>query len=231
MDSTLKEAIQNIARNRQEPFYIFDERMIERAINKFRRTFEARSLKLKIAYSIKTNPNSHIASFLRKLGTWGEVTCMEELELAQKIEFEQIIFNGIYKTEKEIELASALDAVVVLDGIKQLDDAKNVADKLGKKIRVGIRLSSYPTMSDSGTRFGLLSDGLELKGLIRSLAKSANLDLKYLHIHLGTNVIDHGKYSQALVTLIKVEELANQYGHKIDYLDIGGGMPGALDDQ
>ena len=231
MDSALKEAIQRVVSDLQEPFYIFDERAIEQAIKNFCHSFEARSLKIEIAYSIKTNSNRHIVGFLRELGAWGEATCLEEIELARNSGFKQVLFNGILKTEKEIELASALDAVIVLDGIKQFNDTKNVADKLGKKFRVGVRVSSYPVMSDAGTRFGLYSDSSELKGLIESLAQSEKLDLQFLHMHLGTNIFDCKKYSQALVTLIKVEELANQYGHKIDSLDIGGGLPGTIDDQ
>lgn len=213
------------------PFYLFDELAIENNYNLLRSMLGETKCNYLVAYSIKTNPLDSILEKLKACGGWAEATSIHEIQLAEKFKFPQIIFNGIYKSDEEMEYAAQIGAIIVLDGLQQISRIDKIANKNKKPVNVGIRISSYPILNDNGIRFGIYADDLELMQLIKSIASHKNINFCCLHMHLGTNICDPILYRLSLEKLYHISNIVKCFGVDIHYFDIGGGMPAHLDNK
>jgi len=213
------------------PFYLFDELTLEQNFSVLGSLFDSAICQSSIAYSIKTNPLDIIASKAKDCGAWAEVVSLPELQLAEQIGFKEIIFNGIYKTDEELVYAANIGALIILDGHRQVNSICKISKKIKKTIKVGIRISSFPILKDNGARFGMPDNSKKLWKLAKNLVEINNIKLCCLHIHLGTNITDPRLYGKALKTLNDIKTLMERAGAFISYLDIGGGMPGCIDDK
>jgi diaminopimelate decarboxylase len=213
------------------PFYLFDELILEHNYSVLASLFDDTSCHSSIAYSIKTNPLDIIASKVKDCGAWAEVVSLPELQLAKRCGFKEIIFNGIHKTDEELIYAANIGSFIVLDGHRQVNSICKIAEKIKKNIKVGIRISNFPILNDNGARFGLPVNSNELEKLAKDLVEISNIELCCLHIHLGTNITDPRFYSKALKSLSVVKTFIEHAGASIRYFDIGGGMPGYIDDK
>jgi diaminopimelate decarboxylase len=221
MINRLIKTIKGLNASIETPFYLFDESILEDNYKTLCSLQEDILYRFSIAYSIKTNPLEVIALKAKACGAWAEATSITELQLAKKCGFEEIIFNGIYKTEKEMIYSAEIGATIILDGKNQISRICEIAKKIEKTIKVGIRLSSFPIMNDNGIRFGINANKSELKKLATVLISNKNIDLCCLHIHLGTNINDAKFYQLALEKLYKVGIISEDSGAFIRLYDIG----------
>jgi len=213
----------------ETPFYLFDELLLEKNYRILNSILGDTNCRFSIAYSIKTNPLESIVLKLKELGALAEVTSTSELQLAERCHFDEIIFNGIYKTDAEMIYAAKIGATIVLDGYNQISRISKIATTIENKIKVGIRISSFPILNDNGTRFGIYATEPELNQIALDLVSVPNIDLCCLHMHLGTNIGDPGLYQQALERLYNIGIIMENVGACICYYDLGGGMPTCMD--
>lgn len=229
MLNQLIKTIRGLNASIKTPFYLFDESLLENNYSVLCSLLEETTCRFTVAYSIKTNPLEVIALKAKACGACAEVTSIAELQLAKECGFEEIIFNGIYKTDKEMTYAAGIGAIIVLDGRKQISRICKIASNIKKTIKVGIRISSFPILNDSGTRFGISANETELKELAKDLISNENIDLCCLQMHLGTNISDAKFYQRALGQLYKTGIMLGSLGASIRFYDIGGGMPGLIE--
>lgn len=222
-------SIQQVNVSIETPFYLFDEVLFKNNYNSLSTILDKMSCRFSIAYSIKTNPLKEIVSKAKDLGAWAEVTSYSELLSAERCGFEEIYFNGIYKTDEEMIHAARIGATIILDGHDQISRISNIAAKINKNLKVGIRISSFPILNDNGTRFGIAATEPELKQVVNNLLSISNIDLYCLHIHLGTNISNPGLYQQALDRLYKIGIIMKDLGVDVRLYDLGGGMPSCID--
>lgn len=209
------------------PYYLFDEVALSK--NYHTLTSLLYSTNFSIAYSLKTNPLTKIAAKVKEFGAWAEAVSLPELQIAYQIGFETILFNGIYKSENDLIYAINIGALIILDGKQQVDIICKLSQKIPKKVKVGLRISSFPAMQDNGTRFGFFADSNGLIEIIKQLITAKNIEICCLHCHLGTNIQSPTLYGKALKILKKVRKLVEESGATISLLDIGGGMPAHID--
>ena len=118
------------------PFYLFDcIRMLDN-ITRLRNLFSYPETDF--FYSLKTNDFIPLLRLLEKNGMQCEVESSKGLELARKIGFRKIIFNGVAKTSAELELACKKnDCIVIIDNLDELYALENITKN---KIQVGLRI-------------------------------------------------------------------------------------------
>lgn len=230
MHNRLIKTIKGLNASIETPFYLFDESLLENNYSVLSSLLEETICRFSIAYSIKTNPLEAIIVKARTCGAWAEVVSIAELQLAKKYGFEEIIFNGIYKTDKEMTYGAKIGATIILDGSNQISRICEIAKKMNETIKVGIRISSFPILNDNGTRFGIYTNESELKRLARMLISNKNIDLCCLHMHLGTNINDAKFYQLALGQLYDIGIKLESLGASIRLYDIGGGMPSCIEE-
>ncbi len=202
------------------------------------RLLEARSHhpKLKLCFASKANNLLGVLRVVRAAGIDVEVNSGGELFKALRAGFrpEQIEMNGISKTETEI--AEAIEAgiyAINLDSPYELELVEKVAAKLKKRANVTIRLvAGVGTRSLAAlqtalftSKFGV-SPGHAREMMLRAVAKPELINLAGVHIHVGSQTPDPEPYIDAFSAMWEhLLWLHKETGHKLQHINIGGGIP------
>lgn len=217
------------------PLFVFSESRIKHNIERLKRAETAIERPLKICYAAKANSTMAILRVVKEAGCDLEINSGGELWKALKIGFtgEQIIFNG---TSKEIwEIEDAINAgiyAIQVDSLFELSLIEAAARRLNKRANVSLRLvPEIETKTHSGlqtalltSKFGMMPD--EALRAFHTYKDSEFLDLRGIHLHIGSQNPEAEPYSDALRALF--ENLARIYketGVKLSHLNLGGGFP------
>lgn len=178
----------------------------------------------RVVYSYKTNCIPGILKEIHSEGIGAEVISPYELWLAEQLNVpgEEIIYNGVNKTEESLVRAIELGVLSInIDCLPEIERIAAVARRLKRKARVGIRLGFLET-----TQFGLeLESGEAMEACRRISRHSDCLDLNTVHFCVASNVKDSGTHRHfARKSLGFIHALKAQEGINIRYLDLGGGV-------
>jgi diaminopimelate decarboxylase len=207
------------------PLCVIDESALRAAYARVARAFRAGWPDTIVAASVKTNYLSAVVAVLRDGGAWGEVVSGFEYRLCRDLGIPgaQIVFNGPWKADADIQLAFEERATLNLDGDDELARAAALARRFDSPRAVGLRCSmqlNYPPWD----KFGFSIESGHALEAARAVAAEERLSLEGLHVHVGTYVPDpelYGRAAEALITLAL--RLERELGIAIRYLDLGGG--------
>ncbi|MFQ5763367.1 MAG: hypothetical protein ACE5GT_00420 [Rhodospirillales bacterium] len=208
------------------PLFIISEKKLRSLYRGFRQCFTEAGIKTVVAYSYKTNYLPAVCAILHEEGAWAEVVSGMEYTLARKlgVEPERIIFNGPYKAREELETALGEGALVNIDGFSELSAVDQVANNLGRPVRVGIRIN-FQHGPAPWTKFGFNDENGDSQRALEQIAARPNMRLEMLHNHSGTFVLFHEVYSKAADVLIDTAQRARELGLAPTMIDFGGGFP------
>ncbi len=192
--------------------------------------------KIKLCYASKANNTLGVLRVVREAGIDIEVNSGGELFRARRAGFrpDQIEMNGISKTEREI--AEAIDAgiyAINVDSPFELELIEQVAAKLDKRANVTIRLvAGVGTRSHAAlqtalytSKFGV-SPAHAREMMLRALKRPDLINLAGLHIHVGSQTPDPEPYVEAFAAMWDhLLWLHRETGHKLQHINIGGGIP------
>ena len=192
--------------------------------------------KLKLCYASKANNLLGVLRVVQAAGIDVEVNSGGELFRALRAGFkpEQIEMNGISKTEQEI--AEAIEAgiyAINLDSPFELELVEQVAAKLKKRANVTVRLvAGVGTRSHAGlqtalytSKFGI-SPSQAREVMLRAVKNADLINLVGIHIHVGSQTPDPEPYAEAFATMWEhLLWLHKETGHKLQHINIGGGVP------
>jgi diaminopimelate decarboxylase len=210
------------------PLFVFSERQLRRQIRRLKQAFQTRYPAMVFSWSYKTNYLSAICALFHQEGEIAEVVSGFEYAKARKLGMpgNKIVFNGPLKTDEELKVAFTEGAKVHIDNFAELQRAEKVAQSLGKKCPVGIRLNVDTGLYQSWTKFGFNLENSQAYEAASRIARSEWLELTGIHAHIGTFMLDSNPYKIQVEKLVgfmfRVEE---QLNCNIEYLDLGGGFP------
>lgn len=228
--------VSSLAKRYGTPLFVFSEKRIRHNVAQVQEAFHNSHVQTRIFYASKANSNLAVLQILRSTGIDIEVNSGGELYKALQAGFQpdQIIFNGVAKTEDEI--AEAIRNRIFslnVDSATELQRVLKVSQALGMPARVKLRMvPEIRTGSHGGlqtgtheSKFGISEN--ELLDCYREvLANSVNFTLVGLHMHIGSQTPDARKYKTALeVLLTRAADLHAQTGFLVPYINIGGGIP------
>jgi len=207
------------------PLYVVSEAALRKNIRGFLSAFRSRYPETVVAYSYKTNYVSGICAILHQEGAWAEVVSGFEMEHARSLGMQgpQIIYNGPYKPLEYLLEAARLGVRVNVDNLEELSDLEEVARRLKRPVKIGIRVNMR--LNDPPwDKFGFNLESGQALEICRRIHASKALRLAGLHLHAGTYLPNVDLYRRAITGLL---ELANavegrRWG-EIEYLDLGGG--------
>jgi diaminopimelate decarboxylase len=220
------------------PLYVFDGARLEAEAHAFQ---AAAGDDATIAYSVKSNPLMGLVARLHRAGCWAEVASGFEYRVARRagVPGPRIVFNGPLKTRAELRRALADGATVIADGAEQVREIAGLAAAAAPGARVGLRLVPPDRERRGADRFGVPA---RLVPAAASALARAGLPLTGLHVHLGAYQLGplpasgppiHGVTVQYPVPVerfvaaaARLRAVADDVGG-IDWLDLGGGWPGA----
>lgn len=139
-----------------------------------------------------------------------------------KVPGEQIVYNGVNKTEESLARAIELGTLsIIIDCLDEIERVASVARRLRKKARVGIRLGFL-----AKAQFGLEMESGEAMEASRRISQHPDcLEFNTVHFCVASNVKDSGTHRHfALKALDFIHSVKVQHGVAIRYLDLGGGV-------
>ncbi len=226
----------SLAQQYGTPLFVFSEQRIRHNIQEIKSAFQGINPRTSIFYASKANSNLAILQIIKEEGLNVEVNSGGELYKALQTGFgpEQIIFNGVAKTEQEIREAIENEIFCInVDSPIELARIIVIAKRLGKKASVALRMVPEIEIDSHGgfktgthkTKFGISEDSL-FDCYCEALRHPEHLNLIALHIHIGSQVTSAEKYKLGFKTLVtKASELYQKTGYCVSCLNFGGGIP------
>jgi diaminopimelate decarboxylase len=216
------------------PFYVYSARRLRWNVESLRNAFTRRHIDTDVFYASKA---CSMMWFLRQVLASGidiEVNSGGELWKALKAGFrpDQVIFNGVAKTEAEIResLRVGIRAFVV-DSLSELERIGMQAGALQCPAPLALRVDvDVPTLAHAGmatTHGGKMGTDLDqaLEGY-RFAAAHQWIRPRGLHMHLGSQITTPEPYARGMETALDLaERIEAECDLELEFLDVGGGFP------
>ena len=219
--------IPNLVEKYGSPLFVFSERTIVNRCRELKDLLALHYPKFQLAWSYKTNYLDAICRVFDREGSWAEVVSEFEYDKAVRLGVSpsRIIFNGPYKPETALEKAFEKGSRIHIDHFDELSMAEKVADRLGIKPEVGLRINFAIASVPNWERFGFSLESGQAWSAIKRIVGAGKLRLAGLHCHIGTFILDPAAYREAT---IKMTTLANRLHHemglRMKWIDLGGGF-------
>jgi len=217
------------------PLYVTDEQRIREKYRRFYRAISERWPRVNVFYALKANFNTAIVKVLQSEGAGADISSMNELKIAMRagIDPENMVFNGNYKTERELEMAVANGIMINVDSFQELKSVGRIAGKLGKKAKIGFRVNpdvkvdTHPYIAtglrESKFGFDVLS-GQALEAY-RTAARMKEVEMVGIHAHIGSQILDHAPFVEEAEKLMELLiEVRENTGIWLSHVDFGGGI-------
>src|ERR1043166_3524896 len=213
------------------PFYCYSTATLERHCCVFAGAFaDVPSL---VCYAVKANSNQAVIATLARLGAGADVVSGGELKraLAAGVVPEKIMFSGIGKTADE--LAAAVDAGILCINVEsepELDLLAQIAASKGRTACVSLRVNpdvdarthAKIATGKSENKFGIpISRAREVYALAGKLkgVRASGVDM-----HIGSQITELQPFDDAFALLSEFVRTLRADGHRIEHVDLGGGL-------
>ncbi len=186
-----------------------------------------------ICYSLKSNPNLHIARLMREHGAGFDVTSAGELyrALAAGGTGEKIVFAGAGKTDDELRYG--LESNVRLFNVEseaELHALADVAKAFGRPAPVALRVNpdlppkthAKTDTSVKGVKFGL--DIETVLEVAQGVVGNPHVRILGLHMHLGSPILSAEPYRAGAEKAVHLIAKLREQGHPVSHLNMGGGF-------
>lgn len=204
------------------PCYLFDPAGMATALAEFHQTFSAQLPRHQPFFAVKSNPHPWVLAAAVAQGFGLDVSSGRELAQALSLPDCPIVFSGPAKSDDDHATAIAhADRVIVhLDSWRELARLSATAQRLGRRVRAGIRVSTQA--HGAWSKFGIpLSD---LPQFLHQAGQCPHIDLQGVQFHLSWNRSPE-PYVQSLSALAEVlATLPIEARRRLRFLDIGGGF-------
>jgi diaminopimelate decarboxylase len=213
------------------PFYCYSSATLERHYRVFAEAM--RGMDVLVCYAIKANSNQAVIKTLGDLGAGMDVVSEGELRraLAAGVPADRIIFAGVGKTRSE--MAYALNAGILAFNVEsepELRALSAVAASLGKTAHIAIRVNpdvdpkTHEKISTgkAENKFGIPFD--DAPALYAQAAQLPGIAVSGIHMHIGSQITDLEPFRKAFTLLRELAVTLRKAGHKLDHLDLGGGL-------
>ncbi len=221
-------AINQLVEKFGSPLFVFSETSLRKKYKAYYNSFSTRYPNITFGWSYKTNYLPAICSVFHQEGAIAEVVSEMEYDKARSLGIpgNKIIYNGPYKNLHALEKAVKEGSLINIDHFDEIYDLEKIADKLNKKIKVGMRVNMDTGIYPQWSRFGLNLDSGQAMDAVKRMVSKGKLVLNGLHCHIGTFILDPNAYAVEIEKMIKFGyEIQDKFNMKIDYYDIGGGFP------
>ena len=214
------------------PCYIIHQKELDEGIELLKKALEDDWSRSVMGYSFKTNALPWVLMHMRGAGFYAEVVSEDEYNLARYMGFEHIIYNGPVKSRNTFLDALRRGHIVNLDAERELDwlEESRLTD-----VRVGLRVNFdleavCPGETSSGADGGRFGFSFETGALYRAMERlnAMGVKLSGLHLHASSKTRSVGIYRALAKMAVR---LIQEYGLHPDYIDIGGGYFGGMENQ
>ncbi len=213
------------------PFYCYSTATIERHYRVFAGAFaDVRAL---VCYAMKANSNQAVIATLARLGAGADVVSEGELKRARAagIPRHKIMFSGVGKSARELALAVDEGIFCVnVESEAELEMLSAIAASKDRTIDVSLRVNpdvdarthAKIATGRAENKFGIpIGRARQAYGLAGNLPgiRVAGVDM-----HIGSQITELQPFEDAFALLSDFVRALRADGHRIDHVDLGGGL-------
>ncbi|TSE02636.1 diaminopimelate decarboxylase [Mesorhizobium intechi] len=224
-------AIPDIAAQVGTPFYCYSTATLTRHYRVFAQAFAG--LDALVCYAMKANSNQAVLRTLARLGAGADVVSEGELRraLAAGIPASKILFSGVGKTAREMDLA--LEAGILCFNVEsepELELLSARATALGKVAPVSLRINpdvDAKTHKKISTGKAENKFGIPWQRAQQVYARAAALPgikVTGIDTHIGSQITELQPFDDAFALLVELVGALRADGHAIEHVDLGGGL-------
>lgn len=210
------------------PFFVYDRAMLTARAAEWR---AAMPREVQLHYAMKANPFAPLLAHMATIVDGFDVASGGELALAlaSGMAAEHISFAGPGKRDRELEAAIAAGATLNLESAGEGARALAIADRIGTRPRLAVRVNPDFDLKGSGMKmgggakpFGVDADAVP--ALVRTLI-DAGADWRGFHIFAGSQALDADAIADTQAqTVALAARLAEAVGATPPLVNLGGGM-------
>lgn len=214
------------------PVYVYSRATLERHARVFRQGLE-RVGRAHFAYAIKANPNLAVLRVLANEGYGADVVSGGEMAraLAAGMPPEGIVFSGVGKTPAE--LVKGLEAGIGQFNLELEEEGRVLAELAAARGMTAPAVLRVNPDVDAGTHAKISTGRKENKfgvpidqsvAMFDRLAGLPGLNLRGVAIHIGSQLKELAPLETAYRRIGELVAELRGRGHKIDRVDLGGGL-------
>lgn len=224
-------AIEQIAREVGTPFYLYSTATLTRHYQVFAGAFD--DIPSLVCYAMKANSNQAVLKTLAQLGAGMDVVSEGELRRARAagVSPDKIVFSGVGKTEAEQAYALEEDILCFnVESEPELHQLSRVASEMGRTARVSMRINpdvdarthAKIATGKAENKFGI--PWQRAREVYAQAARLPGIEVTGIDMHIGSQITELEPFDDAFARLGDLISDLRGQGHKIDHVDLGGGL-------
>lgn len=226
------ELIKSIDDKIGSPFYLMFPDKYRHNLNSFLDAFKNRYPRVIAGYSFKTNYLPELCRIAKGEGAFAEVVSEMELELAIKLGFRNIIFNGPIKKKSTLLKAIEYHAVINLDAEYEVEtvcalkaECPDLQMRIGLRVNVQLHDEFGNSTIQCGLRHGRF--GFPHSILKKNIKQLESVGITICSLHGHTSSSDRALLNYKVITDYMVSVCEEFNLSDLEFFDIGGGFFGA----
>ena len=219
-----------LAKEYGSPCYIYSSEIITNNFLKYKEEIRSQDL---ICYAVKANSNINILKLLAGLGSGFDVVSGNELKRCLKagVDKNKIVFSGVGKSYEELEYAVNSEILSInIESVGEFNRISEIAKKLNKTVNCALRVNpdisigshKYIETGSKTSKFGL--DGQSIDEILKLSDEDNLIKISSVACHIGSQISDEDLILESLECIKSVAAKLEDDGHRIEFLDIGGGL-------
>ncbi len=224
-------ALSTIAKEVGTPCYVYSKASILQQCRKILAAFS--TYPTLPCYAVKANGNLSILKEIFATGFGADIVSMGEMERSLKagVDPRKIVYSGVGKREDEILaalrtgiLAFNVESTAELELIARLAAERGLVAPLSLRVNPNIDAKTNPKITTGlfSTKFGLVED--EARALAERIRTLSSVRLIGVGCHIGSQIVEVGPLAEAGARLSRFAEGLRELGHRLEFLDLGGGL-------
>ncbi|MBQ0795770.1 diaminopimelate decarboxylase [Zhongshania sp.] len=223
--------LSKIAAEFGSPCYVYSRAYLEKRFTEYTDALAGQDHL--VCYAVKANSNIAVLNVLARLGAGFDIVSSGELErvLAAGGKPEHIVFSGVGKTAPEMQRALEVgihcfnvESEAELERLNSVAAAMNVVAPISLRVNPDVDAKTHPYISTGlrDNKFGI--DIERAPEVYRRAAVLANIEIKGVDCHIGSQLIDTSPFLDALERVLKLVDVLASMDITISHLDLGGGL-------
>ncbi len=215
----------------ETPFYYYDMDLLKKTLKIVKE--ETKKYGFVQHYAVKANANRRILEVIASEGFGVDCVSGNEVKAAVNAGFpaSKIVFAGVGKTDKEINLALDLNIFCFnVESLPELEVINELASKKGKLAQVALRINpnvdahthEYITTGLNENKFGFAMAHLD--DVLEELQSLKAIKLIGIHFHIGSQIEDVEIFEPLCERVDELQNYFEEKGVKLEHINVGGGL-------
>lgn len=215
----------------ETPFYYYDMELLKKTLKIVKE--EIKKYGFQQHYAVKANANRRILELIASEGLGVDCVSGNEIKAAVNAGFpaSKIVFAGVGKTDKEINLALDLNIFSFnVESFPELEVINELAAKKGKVAQIALRINpdvdahthEYITTGLNENKFGFAMN--ILGEVIERLKSLKNIKLIGIHFHIGSQIEEFTPFAALCKRINELQDFFAEKEITLEHINVGGGL-------